>query len=222
MNEWSSKCNFSNKPSYYIPNCVNDEQIKLVLKKTKHIVKSEYFDSQKFNIVCVASIQYMKGQDIIFNQYERLVKLIPETKIYLVGAYKNVTDDFSNKIINNLNSKDYSNIKYLGRRTDALDLIYAADCLLLPSRGEAMPRVVLEAMALKTPIVASNVDGIPELIDDGVHGYTFDIEDSDGLLRGIASVYKGQAEECVKNAFNKYWENFSFERLKIQYQKLLG
>ena len=65
-----------------------------------------------------------------------------------------------------------------------------AGCSLfvLPSRTEAMGRVLLEAMACKKPIIASNVGGIPEIIKDGYNGLLFESENVDDLAEKIRLV----------------------------------
>jgi glycosyltransferase involved in cell wall biosynthesis len=61
-------------------------------------------------------------------------------------------------------------VRWLGFRRDVPSVIALADLLVLPSREEGFPNTLLEAMALGVPVVATPVDGVPELIDDGVHG----------------------------------------------------
>ena len=63
-----------------------------------------------------------------------------------------------------------------------------ADLLILPSLAEGMPLVVLEAMGTGLPIVASRVQGIHELVGDGVNGALFDPGDVDGLAHALAKV----------------------------------
>lgn len=57
-----------------------------------------------------------------------------------------------------------------GFETDMLGCLKGADVLVNPSLSEGMPNIVLEAMGLGTLVVATEVGGLPELIDDGVHG----------------------------------------------------
>lgn len=55
-------------------------------------------------------------------------------------------------------------VRFLGYRSDVLDLLPEVDMLVLPSRWEGLPLIVLEAMAANCPVVASNVDGIAEVL----------------------------------------------------------
>ena len=61
-------------------------------------------------------------------------------------------------------------VRWLGYQTDIPGLMAAADIKILPSLQEALGLVILEAMAAGLPIVASNVGGIPELVQDGQYG----------------------------------------------------
>ncbi len=62
-------------------------------------------------------------------------------------------------------------VRFLGFRTDVPRLVAACDFVLLPSRWEGMPYVVLEAMAGGKPVVATPVDGAIDLVDDGRTGF---------------------------------------------------
>ncbi len=61
-------------------------------------------------------------------------------------------------------------VSLLGERDDVPELIRALDVLLLPSEEEPFGRALIEAMALGVPVIATNVGGPPEIVDDGVEG----------------------------------------------------
>ncbi|MFD0737906.1 glycosyltransferase [Lysobacter koreensis] len=70
---------------------------------------------------------------------------------------------------------------FLGERSDAPRLMQAADFLVLPSFHEGMPNVVMEAMSVGCPVIASQVGGTPELVEHDATGLLFRSDDSDAL-----------------------------------------
>jgi glycosyltransferase involved in cell wall biosynthesis len=76
-----------------------------------------------------------------------------------------------------------------GFRTDPESLEAASSVVVLTSKSlEGTPGVLLDALALGKPIVATNVGGVPEVIEDGVSGLVVPIGDADALGRSIARV----------------------------------
>ena len=73
---------------------------------------------------------------------------------------------------------------FTGRRDDVPAVTAAFDVAVLPSYREAQGLSILEAMALSRPVVASNVGGIPEMIEDGVTGLLVPPHDAAGARRG--------------------------------------
>ena len=74
---------------------------------------------------------------------------------------------------------------FTGRRDDVPAVTAALDVAVLPSYREAQGLSILEAMALSRPVVASNVGGIPEMIEDGVTGLLVPPHDADALAAAI-------------------------------------
>ena len=101
-----------------------------------------------------------------------------------------------NKIL--LNSGLKEKVEYIHHQPNAIEYIYAADVLLQPSRSEALPRTILEAMALKTPIIASDVDGIPELVEDGMSAILFPLSDLDKMIQGAQKIYSDNTMQIQK------------------------
>jgi|FLOH01.1.fsa_nt_gi glycosyltransferase involved in cell wall biosynthesis len=76
-------------------------------------------------------------------------------------------------------------VRFLGWRSDVPALVAAADIVLLPSRWEGMPYVVLEAMASGKPVLATKVDGARELILPGETGFLVDVQDTAAMAAGL-------------------------------------
>ena len=82
---------------------------------------------------------------------------------------------------------------FLGARTDVYDLMAAFDALALPSLHEGIPMVVLEAMAIGVPIIASRVGGIPEIVDDGQEALLVPAQEPDALALAIDALAQDAA-----------------------------
>lgn len=86
-----------------------------------------------------------------------------------------------------------NNITFLGDITHVEDVLPIADCVIQPSFNESFSMVVLEAMACSVPTVSSNVDGIPEVVDEGVTGFMVDPDDIVGLASPIIELFSNEA-----------------------------
>jgi glycosyltransferase involved in cell wall biosynthesis len=84
-------------------------------------------------------------------------------------------------------------VRIVGRRDDVAAVTRALDVAILPSRWEGCPLAIIEYMALGAPIVASAVGGVPELIEDGVHGVLVRPRDPVALADGIQRLLEDRA-----------------------------
>ncbi len=73
-------------------------------------------------------------------------------------------------------------IVYLGASDHVEDFIQKADCIVLPSYKEGLPRSLLEAAAMAKPIIATDVSGCRDVVEDGVNGFLCPPRDSKALL----------------------------------------
>ncbi len=83
-------------------------------------------------------------------------------------------------------------VKFWGYRKDAIDLVRKADVMVMPSRIEGLPGVILEALSVGTPVVASSAGGIPEVIQDGFNGFC--------IVSWDPKLYVERIEQIVQNS----------------------
>lgn len=78
-----------------------------------------------------------------------------------------------------------SHVHFLGWRNDVIAIMSRSDIVLLPSFAEGLPCSLIEAMAVAKPVIATRVDGIPELVRDGIDGILIDAGDVEALVRAL-------------------------------------
>ena len=86
-----------------------------------------------------------------------------------------------------------SNFKLLGWRQDVDRLLAASDVMLLVSRHEGLPRVVLQAMAAKKPVVATAVNGTPEAVKNEVTGFLAPAQDIGFMVESLLKILSNPA-----------------------------
>jgi glycosyltransferase involved in cell wall biosynthesis len=92
-------------------------------------------------------------------------------------------------------------VHFLGPRDDVPALMRAATCLVLPSRWEGLPNVILEAMAAGLPVVATDVDGSAELIENGETGFLVPSKSPSALGQAIEQIIRERdTANCVARA----------------------
>jgi glycosyltransferase involved in cell wall biosynthesis len=76
-------------------------------------------------------------------------------------------------------------VKLLGLWDDLHELLAAADVFVLPSRWEGLPMALLEAMMAGLPVIATRVEGVEDVVEEGTHGLLVPLESPDGLAKAI-------------------------------------
>ncbi len=133
-----------------------------------------------------------------------VIKTVP-AKLILIGDGPERSD--TEKLARELGISEH--VKFLGKQNAIVDLLSAADIFLLPSQSESFGLSALEAMSCGTPVVASNIGGIPELVIHDESGYVAEFGD-----------YKRMAKYVVNLLTNeKKWTTFSSNARKIVEEK---
>lgn len=112
-------------------------------------------------------------------------------------------------------------IIFTGWRADSSDILCLFDIFVLPSLNEGMGRVIIEAMALGKPIVASSVGGIIDLVRNGENGILVPPRDSDALGNAILQLIRNKdlAEELGRNGKAMVYPEFD---ISVMLKKIDG
>ena len=113
-------------------------------------------------------------------------------------------------------------VTFLGFRDDRLALVRGFDVFVLPSELEGIPRCLMESMALGTPVVAAAISGCRSLIEPGVTGELFEVDDVDGLRSAIGRLLSDpeRRQRIAANAREHVREKFSAAAMSERYADL--
>jgi len=116
-------------------------------------------------------------------------------------------------------------VKYHGWvEANKLDNFYAnAEAVIVPSRWEGFGLVVIEAFRNGTPVITSNRGALPELIEVGVTGFTFDFNNMDHELSDTISCYQSIIDKpsMRRACFNEYLANYSLSKYLENYEFII-
>ncbi|MFZ5448730.1 MAG: glycosyltransferase [Thermodesulfobacteriota bacterium] len=114
-------------------------------------------------------------------------------------------------------------VKFLSPREDLRPLLHQASLFVLSSRTEALPNVVLEAMAAGLPVVATRVGGVPEMVDHGQTGWLVNPGDAPGLAAALnQALADSEARRTLGQAGREKALNyFSLETMTRRYEEVL-
>jgi glycosyltransferase involved in cell wall biosynthesis len=122
----------------------------------------------------LAQITPWKGQDTAIEVLARLRDRHPGAVLLLAGEAKFVAREttFDNRAYERRLREQAAglDVRFLGEREDVPELLAALDLLLVPSWSEPFGRAIVEAMAMGTPVLATDQGGPPEIVEDGVTG----------------------------------------------------
>jgi glycosyltransferase involved in cell wall biosynthesis len=180
--------------------------------------------SDSFLLGAVGRLMPEKGFDLLIRAVAPLCDEFPNVRLQIAGD--GTERRRLEAIINQLDCA--GRIELVGHRADVRDLLEACDVFVLSSRREAFPNVVLEAMAMETPVVASRIAGLPQLIIDGETGLLVEPDNVEGFTTAVRRLIESKSlRNRLTSAARALVETrFTFaERMRKEfdvYDELLG
>jgi len=156
-------------------------------------------------ILCLGRLSSEKGQEYLIEAFKKVSSEIEKVSLLLVG------EGIDRAKLEAL-AKDNSRIHFFGFTRKPINILKAADLLVLPSLSEGMPNVVLEAFAAKVPVVASSVSDVPAMLDYGRCGKLVEPANIDQLTQAILQSLQEDQTEVIALAYKKVISEFSVEK----------
>lgn len=161
-------------------------------------------------ILMLATLDKYKGHKFLLKSFQILLKSIPNTELKLFG---HGSEEQKKEIQREISSLQLTKNVLLGDFvTDPESLILNASVMVVPSQEyEAFGLTIIEAMALRTPIVATNVGGMPEVLGGSGAGFICDKNDAEQFSKYIALILKDplSANTLGENGRKTFEERFN-------------
>lgn len=159
----------------------------------------------------VARFSYEKGQDLLIKAIGKVISILPNAHLYLVGKY-----DRGSSYFNDIN--DYikrhqleKNVHFIGFDANPYRWVKNCDCYVMPSRLEGLPNSLIDAMYLRKPVVATKcIPVIERIVKDGYNGYLAENNNVDSIvekmiaalrLKNFTMTYKPVDKRDIINLF---------------------
>jgi glycosyltransferase involved in cell wall biosynthesis len=191
-----------------VPNGIDiDELRKLGSVEPKNIPSGE-----GLCVLIPASFYENKSQDTAIKGLAEYLSGGGDACLWLAGdVVPGAPKDYKQKLHNLVGQlRLLDRVHFLGWRGDLPAVMSKCDVVALTSKSEGLPRVIIEAMCLKKPVIGTRAGGIPEVFRDGIEGRIIEVDDSRGFAAALEELSDpelrrrmGQAgQQRVKSRFD--------------------
>jgi glycosyltransferase involved in cell wall biosynthesis len=163
--------------------------LSLIDDDTKEILKQNLKLKENDIVFCfIGRLVREKGILELLEAFNKLQSEFNNVKLLLIGS---LLDSERDKEGDNIIKKQLSNtnIIHLGFRKDTPELLAISDVFVLPSYREGLPRSIIEAMAMRTPIIATNIRGCREEVFSNKNGYLVDKASTQSLYNAMRLLF---------------------------------
>jgi len=204
---------------YLVMNGIDFERVRLTVVDARERIRREFGAENAYLLVIVARLHPEKGHHYLFQALPEIQRRASKRVRLLVAGSGTFDKDYRRQV-RALGCDEM--VTFLGFRKDSPDLIAAADLFVLPSVAEAFGLVLTEALYLGTPVVATRVGGIPEIVDDGIDGTLVPAADSRALAHAILELLENpeRRQRLAGAGREKVLRRFRFEDMVRSYEDI--
>ncbi len=167
----------------------------------------------------VGRLVYEKGHEFLVEAMSEVAKSAPNATVGICGD-----GPLRGELVHQIERLGLQKkVNLLGLWENLHELLAAADVFVLPSRWEGLPMALLEAMMAGLPVIATRVEGVDEVVEDGVHGLLVPTEAPDALAKAILQLCRDpeMRRRMGAAARKRVLESYTTDRMCGQYLALM-
>ncbi|MFH1626389.1 MAG: glycosyltransferase family 4 protein [Pseudomonadota bacterium] len=219
-------------PSQYLGNVlmtyyrVNSKKIEVIpnaveLADYEKPITSAKLDYGKPVICTIGRLVPWKGIDRIISIIPKLVKKYPELTLLVIGDGPERQN--LEKLAREISIDKHITFPGVMEHEKVIDILRISDVFVLNSTYEGLPHVVIEAMACKTPVIATGIKGTDEVVKNKETGLLTDIDNEQGLLDKLTYVFENNKEirNLAETAYRNIRDNFTWNKTLQELESLL-
>lgn len=198
-----------------IPNALSEPYLGLARKN--RLQPRPLNNGPKFIITSVGRITRLKGYQYLIRAMPAILHQLPEAELWLIGDGPELPHlkRIAKKL--GVNGK----IRFLGQQQNVSDWLQKTDVFVLPSQVEAMPTVILEAMACGVPVIASNLPGLQDIISDGRTGWLVPPAQPQALAaKVVVALTEPDLRDSIRRASLELIEKYSINKIAVDYYEI--
>lgn len=167
----------------------------------------------------VASLTDNKGHASLLQAFREIFTEFPNAKLLIIGDGPELSNliDLADRL------GVRHSVVFCGIIQDVFPYLACLDIFVLPSiYREGLPCTIIEAMAMAKPVVASNLHGIPEVVQDNVNGFLFPPGDSSSMAKALIKLARNQELSRAFGEMGKkiYLDKFTFEKMMSRLEEI--
>ncbi|WP_100407236.1 N-acetyl-alpha-D-glucosaminyl L-malate synthase BshA [Bacillus solitudinis] len=181
-------------------------------------LKSHYgIEKGESVVIHISNFRPVKRVPDVVKSFHLMSKQV-KAKLLLIGSGPELT--IARQLVKEFDLED--RVVMLGNQKHIAELLSMSDLMLLLSEKESFGLVALEAMACKVPVIASNIGGLPEVIEDGVTGYLCDVGDIECVAERAVALLKNDElrQSFAAKGLETVTSKFYSESIVKQYEEL--
>ena len=197
-------------------------------KKDTILLQQNDLNNSCFTWMFIGRLHADKGIYELIEAYQKFESKYPhQTQLVLVGGLDPARNSITNMWIAKI-MKETPSIRFVGHQKNIPNWLSLADVFIFPSHREGFPNAPLQAACMGIPVIATDINGCNELIQDGINGYLVKVKDPMTIYKRMVELYSSptlrksmgaKSLEIVPKRFNR--KDFHFALLN-EYQNILN